>query len=64
MQVVNLPAWAGDDFSYAPGQVIDLPADVALARIDAGLAAPVMPPAPAEDAPAKRGQGRPRKVST
>ena len=57
MQVVNLPAWAGADFSYAPGEVITLPDDVAQARIDAGLAEPVSAP----DAPAKRGPGRPRK---
>lgn len=59
MLVVNLPAWAGADFSHTPGDVIELPDDVAQARIDAGLAEPV----PMTDAPVKRGPGRPRKVA-
>ena len=30
--------WAGDRFSYNPGDVIDMPPDVAEARIKAGVA--------------------------
>ena len=56
MLIVNLVSWAGDDFSAAPGDVLDLPDDVAADRIAAGLASIV----PAEE-PVKRGPGRPRK---
>jgi hypothetical protein len=41
MLVINLVAWAGLDFSYDHGAVIDLPDDVAQARIAAGMAEPV-----------------------
>jgi hypothetical protein len=40
MLVINLVAWAGLDFSYDHGAVIDLPDDVAKARIAAGMAEP------------------------
>lgn len=33
----NLESWAGDTFSYAPQQIIDLPAEIAHARAEAGL---------------------------
>ena len=70
MRVKNLPSWAGDDFSYAPGQIIDLDDVTAQARINAGLAeaveeAPADPPTPETEpeAPAapKPKRGRPRK---
>ena len=41
MRVINLQAWAGENFSYVAGDVIDLPDAVANGRIRAGLAAPV-----------------------
>lgn len=54
MKVKNLESWAGEDFSYAPGEIIDLPDDVAAARIEAGLCAAAEPAAdPAADKPAK-----------
>lgn len=58
MLVTNLVSWAGDDFSSVPGDVIDLPDTVAVARVNAGLAALI----PADDTPAKRQPGRPRKA--
>jgi hypothetical protein len=52
MKVRNLIAWAGDKFSYQPGDEIELDDKIAAARIEAGLAAPIEPAAPAgEDAP-------------
>lgn len=33
----NLESWSGMDFSYAPGQVVLLPAEVAVARAAEGL---------------------------
>ena len=47
MRVVNLHSWAGLNFSCAPGEEIELPDDVAAARLDLGLVAPV--PEPVED---------------
>lgn len=41
MRVINLQAWAGGDFSHLPGDVIELQDEIAQARIEAGLAAPV-----------------------
>lgn len=38
MKIRNLHSWAGLDFSFAPDEIIDLPDDIAQARIDAGLA--------------------------
>lgn len=38
-RVRNLVAWSGHDFSYLPGDHIELPHDIATARIAAGLAA-------------------------
>jgi hypothetical protein len=58
MLVRNLVSWAGADFSHAPGDVVDLPDDVAAARIEAGFAEAVPQPdapPPAEAAP-KRGR--------
>ena len=37
VQFKNGVSWAGDNFSYAPGDVISLPAAIAKAREDAGL---------------------------
>lgn len=37
MKVRNLQSWAGENFSYLPDEVIELPDAVALARIEAGL---------------------------
>lgn len=42
MRVRNLQAWAGEEFSYVAGDEIDLPDDIAQARIDAGLCEPVI----------------------
>ncbi|HWY14425.1 MAG TPA: hypothetical protein VNX86_04705 [Rhizomicrobium sp.] len=39
MQVRNNVAWAGDRFSYLPGDIIELPEDVAHARVAIGRAA-------------------------
>jgi hypothetical protein len=38
MKVVNLVPWAGLNFSYVPGDVIEMSEPTARARIDAGLA--------------------------
>ncbi|WP_419900780.1 hypothetical protein [Roseomonas sp. USHLN139] len=51
MEVVNLVPWAGEDFSYAPGEVIDLPAKIATARKKAGLVADVPPRQGSSSAP-------------
>jgi hypothetical protein len=40
MIVRNLVAWVGPDFDRLPGEEIDLPDDVAQARIEAGLCEP------------------------
>lgn len=40
MIVKNLVPWSGHRFSYTAGDLIDVPDDVAQARIEAGLAAP------------------------
>lgn len=37
MKAVNLIPWAGLHFSFAPGSLIDMPEDIAQARIYAGL---------------------------
>lgn len=41
MRVVNSQAWAGENFAYVQGDVIELPDNVAAARIAAGLAEPL-----------------------
>lgn len=38
MKVRNLISWAGPDFSFLPGDIIDLDDETATARIAAGLA--------------------------
>ena len=43
MIVKTLVAWGGHDFSYAHGEVIDLPDEIAQARIAEGLAEPWQP---------------------
>ncbi len=59
MLVKNLESWAGDNFSHAPGEIIDLPDEIALARIEAGLCAAIEPPAAAPDPNAdKTGKGK------
>ena len=52
MLVRNLVSWAGHDFSHMPGAIVDLPDDIAEARIIAGLAvlAPNLEPAPEPNA--------------
>lgn len=40
MLVVNLVSWGGPNFAHDEGDEIELPDDVAEARIRAGLAAP------------------------
>lgn len=39
MLVTNLVSWAGPDWTCLPGEQIDLPDDVAVARLEAGLVA-------------------------
>ena len=41
MKVRNLVPWAGPNFSYQPDDEIELPDDVAQARIEAGLCAAI-----------------------
>ncbi len=41
MKVINLESWAGEDFSCQPGEEIDLPDAIALARIAVGLCQPL-----------------------
>lgn len=53
MQIINTVSWAGHDFSFSPGDTIDLPDEIALARIEAGLADAL--PA-AKKAPAKKAE--------
>lgn len=55
MLVRNLVSWAGMDFSFVPGQEIDLPDEVAEARIAAGLVEAIEPAA--GEAP-KRGRAK------
>ena len=38
MTVRNLVPWAGENFSVRPGELVDLPEEIALGRIEAGLA--------------------------
>ena len=55
MLVVNKVPWSGMDFSYPPGQVVDLPSEVAEARIREGLAQRVDDtPTEAAEPPRKR----------
>jgi hypothetical protein len=53
MKVKNLVPWAGEEFNYVPGDVVELPDAVAKDRIEAGLAQPLDEPAPAPKAKAK-----------
>lgn len=53
MKVRNLVSWAGEDFSHAPGDVIELPDDIAEARKAAGLA---------EEPPATQPAGKDKKT--
>lgn len=39
MRVKNLVSWSGPDWQSDPGDEIDLPDDIALARVAAGLCA-------------------------
>lgn len=60
-KVINLDAWAGDDFAHAPGAEIDLPDEVAAARVAAGVAAW---PAGAEPVAVERAGKRERTAAT
>jgi hypothetical protein len=53
MKIINTESWAGLEFSYAPGEVVELPDETALARIEAGLALAAEPPTE-EPKPAKK----------
>lgn len=44
MKVVNLVSWSGMEFSYAPGDEIELPDNVATARIALGLCREITDP--------------------
>lgn len=63
MRVTNLQSWAGENFSYLPGEVVDLPKAIATARIKAGLASPIQGAAvgkiPSEEQPALEGMNEP-----
>lgn len=37
VQFKNTESWAGENFSYAPGEIISLPEATALARQEAGM---------------------------
>lgn len=39
MKVRNLVSWGGADFNFMPDDIVDLPDDIAKARMDAGLCA-------------------------
>ena len=58
MRVKNLQAWAGESFSYVAGDVIELPEEIALARIEAGLVEAV----PAEQAELALSMEQPKKA--
>jgi hypothetical protein len=64
MRVINTDSWAGETFSYRPGEVIELPDEIAEARIEAGLARPVgeMEPLfedePEAEQPKKKGRSK------
>jgi hypothetical protein len=60
MRVRTTTPWSGHDFNLVPGDEIDLPDDVAQARINAGLAEAVETEAEAPET-VRRGPGRPRK---
>ena len=53
MRVKNLQAWAGTEFSYLPGDEIELDDDVATARIEAGLCEALPGSEPAKAKPKK-----------
>ncbi|MGC4050975.1 MAG: hypothetical protein QM757_16545 [Paludibaculum sp.] len=62
MRVTNLQSWAGENFSYLPGEVIDLPKAIATARIKAGLASPIQAAVgkiPSQQQPALEGMNEP-----
>lgn len=44
MKVINVESWVGPEFAYNPGEEIELPDQIALARLEAGLAAPTASP--------------------
>lgn len=50
MRVKNLESWSGHDFSYVPGEIIEIDDDIALARIAGGVCAAI----DEEPAPTKR----------
>jgi predicted phage tail protein len=41
MKIVNLVSWAGENFSYIPGDVVEIDDEIGAARIEAGLASAV-----------------------
>ncbi len=53
MKVRILVSIASPDWAYAPGEVVELPAEQAQAWVDAGLAEAVEQPAPQKKKPAK-----------
>lgn len=53
MQIKNTQSWAGESFSYAPGDIVEVDDATAIARIAAGLAEAVGEPAE-EPAPRRR----------
>ncbi len=63
MLVVNLVSWAGEDFSHAPGAVVELDEAVARGRIAAGLAEEAAPAdEPLTEALTGAAKPRPRAV--
>lgn len=58
MEVITLVSWAGENFNYAPGDVVVLDEATAAARINAGLAMLPEPRKIAADAPVAEGRRR------
>lgn len=46
MRVRNLVSWAGEGFSHVPGDILELPDDMAAARIEGGVAEEAPPETP------------------
>jgi hypothetical protein len=60
MKIKNLVSWAGDTFSHAPGDVVEVDEGTAYMRIAEGLAEPVEELAPALEEALQDGKKRKR----
>ena len=58
-KIITLVGWSGDDFAHTPGDEVDVDADTAAARVEAGVAeyVPGQEPKPASKKATKERAG-------